>query len=438
MTVAWVGSILPPLAMDDLEDGAPLKESGADAASPFLSRVTTFTSLKNRNYRWFWLSMLLSFSALMMQNLARAWLVYELTSSPFALGMVSAAWGVPMLLLAIYGGAVTDRVNKRNLLIITQVAQGTVTAVIAVLIWTGAIALWHLMAAAALTGVIFAFNAPGRQAIIPELVGGGELMNAIALNSIGVNLMRIGAPALAGVLIAVIGVAGVYFISVGLYVVAVVTLFMVSASASVAAGATTSVTADALEGLRYIGRHRVLLSLLAVAFVSVLIAMPYMQLMPAFVVDVLDAGAPGLGWLSACGGTGALAGALVIASLGDFKKKGRLMLVVAFGFGAMLAVFALSRTLAVALVLIFGVGLANNGYLVVNNTLVQTSVPDWVRGRVMSLYSMTFALPFLGALAVGAIAEEIGVPMVIAGCGAVVALFVLAIGIFQPSLRRLE
>jgi len=175
-----------------------------------------------------------------------------------------------------------------------------------------------------------------------------------------------------------------------------------------------------------------------VAFVSVLIAMPYMQLMPAFVVDVLDAGAPGLGWLSACGGTGALVGALVIASLGDFKKKGRLMLVVAVGFGAMLAVFALSKALTVALVLIFGVGLTNNGYLVVNNTLVQTSVPDWVRGRVMSLYSMTFALPFLGALAVGAIAEKTGVPMVMAGCGAIVALFVLAMGIFLPSLRRLE
>jgi len=426
------------LAMEDLEDGAPLNESGADAATPILSRITTFTSLKNRNYRWFWLSMILSFSALMMQNLARAWLVYELTSSPFALGMVSAAWGVPMLLLAIYGGVVTDRVNKRNLLVITQVAQGTVTAIIAVLIWAGAIALWHLMTAAALTGVIFAFNAPGRQAIIPELVGGGELMNAIALNSIGVNLMRIGAPALAGVLIAVIGVAGVYFISVALYVVAVAALFMVSASVSAGARATTSVTADALEGLRYIGRHRVLLSLLAVAFVSVLIAMPYMQLMPAFVVDVLDAGAPGLGWLSACGGTGALVGALVIASLGDFKKKGRLMLVVAVGFGAMLAVFALSKALTVALVLIFGVGLTNNGYLVVNNTLVQTSVPDWVRGRVMSLYSMTFALPFLGALAVGAIAEKTGVPMVMAGCGAIVALFVLAMGIFLPSLRRLE
>lgn len=214
--------------MEDFERRVPLAESDPGQIVPTGPRITTFTSLRNRNYRWFWLSMLLSFSGLMMQNLARGWLVYEMTSSPFALGMVSAAWGVPMLLLAIYGGAVTDRVNKRNLLIITQIAQGIITAIIAILILTGAIAVWHLMVAAAFTGVTFAFNAPGRQAIIPELVTGKELMNAIALNSMGVNLMRIGAPALAGVLIAVIGVSGVYFISVGLYAAAVAALYMVS------------------------------------------------------------------------------------------------------------------------------------------------------------------------------------------------------------------
>ena len=424
--------------MEDFGRRVPLAGSDPGQIAPTGPRITTFTSLRNRNYRWFWLSMLFSFSGLMMQNLARGWLVYELTSSPFALGMVSAAWGLPMLLLSIYGGAVTDRVNKRNLLIITQIAQGIITAIIAILILTGAIAVWHLMVAAAFTGVTFAFNAPGRQAIIPELVTGKELMNAIALNPMGVNLMRIGAPALAGVLIAVIGVSGVYFISVGLYAAAVATLYMVSFPGRVGKRATTSVTADVLEGLKYIGRSPVILSLLVLAFVSVLIAMPYMQLMPAFVVDVLDAGAPGLGYLSAAGGTGALVGALGIASLGDFRKKGRLMLGVAFGFGVVLAVFALSKSLPVALVLIFGVGLANNGYLVLNNTLVQTNVADWVRGRVMSIYAMTFALPLLGALVVGAIAEKIGVPMVIAGSGIIVALFVLALVIFYPRLRRLE
>jgi len=424
--------------MDDSERDIPPTETGTRPIAPSGPRVSTFSSLKNRNYRWFWLAMLVSFSGLMMQNLARGWLVYEITSSPLALGMVSAAWGAPMLLFSIFGGAVTDRVNKRNLLIVTQTSQGIVTVAVAVLIFTGVIAVWHLVVAAALTGVIFAFNAPGRQALIPELVGSGELMNAIALNSMGVNLMRVGAPALAGVLVAIVGVAGVYFIAVGLYVLAVAALFMVSLPQASGGKATTTVARDALEGLRYIGRQPVVLSLLAVAFVSVLIAMPYMHLMPAFVVDVLDGGAPALGWLSASGGTGALLGALGIASMGNFRRKGRLMLAIAFGFGVVLTLFAFSGSLPVALLVIFVVGFANNGYLVVNNTLIQTSVPDWVRGRVMSIYSMTFALPFLGALLMGAVAERVGVPLVIAGCGSLVALFVLGIGVFHSRLRRLE
>ncbi|MFW6126157.1 MAG: MFS transporter [Chloroflexota bacterium] len=424
--------------MDDFERQVPSEGSSQRAVFVPTPRVSTFTSLKNPNYRWFWLSMLVSFSALMMQNLARGWLVYELTSSPLALGMVSAAWGGTMLLLSIFGGAVTDRVNKRNLLIVTQTSQGIVTLVVALLILTGVIAVWQLIVAAALTGATFAFNAPGRWALIPELVGSDELMNAIALNSMGVNLMRVGAPALAGVLVAVIGVAGVYFISVGLYVAAVGALFMVSHPGKPEPRVATSVARDAVEGLRYMGRSPVILSLLSLAFVSVFIAMPYMHLMPAFVVDVLSRGASTLGWLSAAGGTGALIGALGIASLGRFRRKGWLMLAIALAFGVLLAVFALSRSLAVALVVIFGVGLSNNAYLVLNNTLIQTNVPDWVRGRVMSIYAMTFALPFLGALLVGALAERIGVALVIAGCGVLVALYVLGMGVFHRRLRRLE
>lgn len=424
--------------MDDSGQRAPQAQTDTEAADPAESRVATFASLKNRNYRWFWLAMLAAFSGLMMQNLARGWLVYELTGSAFALGMVSAAWGGPMLLLSIFGGAVTDRVNKRNLLIVTQLATAAITAVVAVLILTGAIQVWHLVLAAALTGITFAFNAPGRQAMIPELVSGRELMNALALNSMGVNMTRVGAPAVAGVLVAVIGVAGVYFISVGLYVAAVAALFMVSVAPHGGGGSVRSLAGDAAEGLKYIASRPVILSLLAVAFLTVLIGMPYMHIMPAFVVDVLHGGAADLGWLSASGGTGALAGALAIASLGDYRKKGRLMLLIAFGFGLLLVVFALSGNMAVALALIFGIGVTNNGYLVLNNTLIQSNVPNWVRGRVMSVYSMTFALPFLGALGAGAIAERLGVATVFWGSGAMLAVFVLGLAVLHRGLRRLE
>ncbi|MDY6918560.1 MAG: MFS transporter [Chloroflexota bacterium] len=424
--------------MDGSSQRAPQAPTDTEAAEPAESRVATFASLKNRNFRWFWLAMVAAFSGLMMQNLARGWLVYELTSSPFALGMVSAAWGGPVLLLSIFGGVVTDRVNKRNLLIVTQVATAVITAVVAVLILNGAIEVWHLVLAAALTGITFAFNAPGRQAMIPELVSGRELMNALALNSMGVNMTRVGAPAVAGVLVAAIGVAGVYFISVGLYIVAVAALFMVTVAPQGRGGSVKSLAADAAEGLTYIVRRPVIVSLLAVAFLTVLVGMPYMHMMPAFVVDVLHGGAADLGWLSASGGTGALAGALVIASLGDYRRKGRLMLLIAFGFGLLLVAFALSSNLAFALALIFGIGVTNNGYLVLNNTLIQSNVPNWVRGRVMSVYSMTFALPFLGALGAGAVAERLGVATVFWGSGAMLAVFVLGLAVLHRGLRRLE
>lgn len=438
MTVRWAGGMLPAKAMENSDRRAPPAQADPEVAGPAEPRITTFSSLKNRDYRWFWIAMLAGFSGLMMQNLARGWLVYELTSSAFALGMVSAAWGVPMLLLAIFGGAVTDRVNKRNLLVVSQAVTVVITAVIAVLILTGAIALWHLVVAAALTGVTFAFNAPGRQAMIPELVTGRELMNALALNSMGTNITRVGAPAVAGVLVAAIGVAGVYFISIGLYVLSIAALLMVSATQKSERAVPTSLTADVVEGLKYIGRRPVIMSLLAMAFVSVLVGMPYMHIMPAFVVDVLHGGAPALGWLSASGGTGAFLGALAIASMGEGRRKGRLMLLIAFGFGLVLVAFALSTNLALALVFIFGIGLTNNGYLVVNNTLIQANVPNYVRGRVMSVYSMTFALPFLGALAAGAVAERVGVAAVIGGSGAMLAVFVLGLSVLHRGLRRLE
>jgi len=199
--------------MSELEPG-PLNEKEQGVLHSEHSRVTTFTSLRNRHYRWFWLGMLISFIAVHLQLVARNWLVYELTGSALDLGIVIAAWGLPILLLSFYGGAVADRVKKRDLLIVTQVANGVVTLIIAILIATGAIALWHLIAAAALTGIIFAFHVPARLAIIPELVNKREIQNAIALNSTGMNLSRFFGFAIGGLLLGVIGVAGVYYIAV--------------------------------------------------------------------------------------------------------------------------------------------------------------------------------------------------------------------------------
>lgn len=423
--------------MSDLKP-VPPGEGELEVLPPEQARVTTFTSLKNRHYRWFWLGMLASFIGIHLQLVARNWLVYEMTGSALALGIVIAAWGLPILLLSLYGGAVADRVKKRDLLIVTQVANGIITLIIAILIATEGILLWHLIAAAALTGIIFAFHVPARLAIIPELVQKREILNAIALNSTGMNLSRFVGFAIGGALLGVIGVAGVYYVVVFCFFVSAALLFMLPVVEKVRQRAVTSIKVDMMEGLRYIYHSPLLRSLLAMAFVSIAFGLPYMNLMPVFAVDIFDVGEFGLGFLLGMAGLGSLIGSLILASLGDFRRKGLLCIGLAFGFGATVALFGFSDSYPLSLVLLIAVGLLGAGYLAVNNTLIQSKVPHEMLGRVMSIYVMTFAMMPLGTLPLGAVSEAIGAQPAIGAGGIIVVLFTLGMAIFHPRLRRLE
>lgn len=423
--------------MSDLKP-VPPGEGELELLPPEQARVTTFTSLKNRHYRWFWLGMLASFMGIHLQLVARNWLVYEMTGSALVLGIVIAAWGLPILLLSLYGGAVADRLKKRDLLIVTQVANGIITLIIAILIATGEILLWHLIAAAALTGIIFAFHVPARLAIIPELVHKRELLNAIALNSTGMNLSRFVGFAIGGALLGAIGVAGVYYVVVVCFFVSAALLFMLPVVEKVRQRAVTSIKVDLVEGLRYIYHSPLLRSLLAMAFVSIAFGLPYMNLMPVFAVDIFNVGEFGLGLLLGMAGLGSLIGSLILASLGDFRRKGLLCIGLAFGFGATVALFGFSGSYHLSLVLLIAVGLLGAGYLAVNNTLIQSNVPHEMLGRVMSIYVMTFAMMPLGTLPLGAVSEAIGAQPAIGAGGIIVVLFTLRMAIFHPRLRRLE
>jgi predicted MFS family arabinose efflux permease len=250
--------------------------------------------------------------------------------------------------------------------------------------------------------------------------------------------MRVLGYSLGGVLIAVIGVAGVYYIVVGSYIASVVLLLMVTARGEPVDRAKTSVRTDLREGLRYIGHNRLIVLLLTLEFVPVLIAQPYMNLLPVFAVDVFGRGSQGLGFLMGAAGAGSLIGALIIASLGDFKRKGRLLLSLAFVFSVMLTIFAFSQSFTLSVALLFGVGAGGAGYFATNNTLIQSNITDEVRGRVMSIYSMTFALGPLGTLLIGAAVDQVGAHYAVGGVGIIVTLFILAMAIMRPDLRRLE
>ncbi|MBA7619864.1 Enterobactin exporter EntS [subsurface metagenome] len=433
----------------------PLGEAQLEVAASPPPKITTFTSLRDPNYLRYWLALLTGFAGMQMNIIARGWLVWEMTESAFSIGIVSFAFGVPMLLFSLIGGAIADRVPKRNLLIITQTCQASVTLVIAILVAADAIQFWHLVAAGAATGLFFVFDGPARQAIIPELVPRRQLLNAISLNSTAMNVTRVVAPTIAGALLIIIGSAGVFFIVVGFYIAAAIALSMMTPTKRVeepgfaplrpsfsgqsrSATLARAIRADLAEGLSYMRHSSLILTLLAMAFVPLVFGLPYMMLLPVFADEVLGVGEFGYGTLIAAAGVGALAASLSIASLGDFRRKGRLLFALALAFGITLVGFGLSQSYALSMTIMVAVGAAGTGYMTLNTTLIQATVPPRMMGRVMSIYMITFALMPMGVLPVGALADVIGVGTAVVAGGTIVVIFVLAMAMLLPSLRRLE
>lgn len=438
--------------MTEPRSPVPLGESQIEAGASPPPKFTTFASLANRNYLWYWIGQIAAFTGLHMGLVARGWLVWTMTRSELAIGIVSFAFGLPMFLFSVFGGAIVDRMAKRNLLISTQAFQAFIAFCIATLIATEKIEFWHLVAAAVCGGFIFVVNGPARQAIIPELVNKEQLLNAIALNSSGMNLTRVAGPALAGALLSIIGIGGAYYVVAGFYAAAVAALFMIAPSGTaekqftlrevahgVRGGAfVQAILADLAEGFRYIRQSPLILSLLAMALIPLTFGLPYMMLLPVFADEVFHVGELGFGILMAVGGVGALAASLSIASLGDFKRKGLLLILLALVFGLALALFSMCNSFVLSLAILAIVGAGGAGYMAINTTLLQSNVPMRLMGRVMSVYMLTFALMPMGALPVGALAEAIGTPVAVGAGGVLIVLFTLAVAMARPSLRRLE
>lgn len=397
----------------------------------------TVAALQIRDYRWYWLGVLASFLGMQMQWPTQAWLAYELTGSALMLGLMSAGWAIPMVTLSLFGGALADRMQKRDLLIVGQMGLGLANLVVAVLISLGVIQFWHLFAAALASGVMFALTMPARQAIVPELVPRGTLMNAIALSSGAMNVCRVLGPALAGVFIAAVGTQGAYYAAVGCTAVAAGFLALLPPTSTTGEQAKTSVFGQIIQGLRYVRGHTLVLTLLGMEAVLVLFGMPYQSLMPVF-AELLNVEALGYGFLMAMAGVGAAVGSLVVASLGDFQRKGLLLLGFGICFGVTLLVFANAGSLSLSLFVLTLVGASSTGFMAINTTLIQMNISDEVRGRVMSVYMMTFGLSPLGTLPAGAIAEAVGAPFAVTLGGGILAGVVLTVALLRPRLWRLQ
>ncbi len=416
-----------------------MEEQGTDSKGrPGQSRFRVISSLKNRNFFLLWLGMFASYNGMQMLIIARGWLVYTMTESPLALGLVAAGMGAPIVLFSIFGGAVADRVRKRNLLLVTQSCICLLNVTMTILISTHLVALWHLVTSSILTGVIFSFSMPTRQALIVELVGPDDLTNAIAINSMAMNICRIASPALAGLLIKLIDIPGVYWIVVFSYGTSLVTLIMIPPGGVTTAGPHVPLIRDVVVGLRYIRDNATLLALLVIAIVPILFATPYQMLMPVFAKSIFKVGETGLGLLMSAGGVGALCGSTFIASLGNIQRKGLLMLLTGTIFGTALVLFGLSKSLLMAFICLVFVGSGGSMFMTLITSLIMINTPKNLIGRVMSIFIMTFGLMPLAMLPAGALAKVFGAPLIVSVGSGIFTLILLGMALSQPRIRQLS
>ncbi|MBI1930314.1 MFS transporter [Candidatus Poribacteria bacterium] len=400
---------------------------------------STFTAFKHRNFQLWWLGQMVSLVGTWMQTVALGWLVYQLTNSPLSLGLVGFFQSLPVLLLSLFGGVVADRTNKRALIVCTQTAAMLLAFVLSALTFSGMVHIQHLFLVAFCLGIVQAFDMPARQAFVVEMVGKEDLMNAIALNSTIFNGARILGPAVAGALVAVVGVGWCFFLNGVSFLAVIAGLLFMRFPKSRTVARQESVWANLAEGLKYIVRSPIVLTLESLVAVASLFGMPYARLMPVFAKDVLQVGAHGYGFLFSATGSGALMGALLLASLGNFQHKGWLVTAGNLLYPVMLLAFSFSRWFPLSLVFLVGVGFSMITQNATTNTLLQMTVPDHLRGRVMSVHAIFFGglAPFGDVLA-GTVASFSSAPTAVGLDAAIALSYSLFVLLRLPQVRRLS
>jgi len=398
----------------------------------------TFTSLNYPNYRlWFWGQMISLFGT-WMQSTALGFLIFDLTHSPAYLGYAGFAAGIPVWFFMLPAGVVADRMSRRRLLMITQSTMMALAFITAALSFAHFIRPWHILVLSFGYGVLNAFDAPPRQAIVQELVHADDLTNAIAMNSMMFNIGVALGPAVGGLTYAFFGPAWCFTINGLSFIAVIVGLKRMALEPHVPPPVKTSVLADLKEGLRYTVTHPMIRTIISlVGFVS-LFGFSFVTLMPAWAVKVLHGDATTNGLLQSVRGLGALGSAVFIASLGRFKFRGKLLSTGSFAFPLFLLGFSAIRWLPASMAVLLGAGFAQMLILNLANSTVQTSTPANLRGRVMSIYSLVFfgVMP-IGSLLVGWTADKLGEPGTVLIGGAAILVFAALTFAFTPRLRHL-
>jgi MFS family permease len=396
-------------------------------------------ALGYRDFRIFWLGQLVSLTGTWVQSVAQQWLVLKLTGSAFALGLVTTVQFTPLLLLALLGGAVSDRVSKRDLLLTTQVVSGLLALLLGVLVQTGVVQYWHVLLIALTLGTVNAFYVPARQAFVPELVDRQSLLNAVALNSAIFNGARVIGPAVGGILIAVIGLALNFYLNAASYLAVIVGLLMIRPRREARDVERQNIWREVGDGLRFIAASPTVYTILALVGAASLFGLNFTTLLPLVARFVLNVGSSGYGFLAAALGAGSLVGAITLAFLRDRRHVRTFIYAGALTFAAAEIGVAVSRSYLLSISLLVVVGVASTLFTTTANTRVLSLTPAHLQGRVMSVYSLMFLgmTPF-GSLLSGVVAERFGAPVAMAAGAAITLVFTVAVYFLRRAQRARE
>ncbi|NJD55765.1 MAG: MFS transporter [Nitrospirae bacterium] len=393
-----------------------------------------FSAFSYRDFRLFWSGQVISLSGTWMQSVAQGWLVYSLTKSPLYLGMVAAATSIPILLFSLFGGVIADRYRKRDLLLFTQALSILPALTLGILTSTGIVTVWHVAMLGALLGTINALDIPVRQSFLAEMVEKGHIGNAIALNSAAFNGARIIGPVIAGMTIAHLGIPACFYLNALSFLAVIAALSRIQAKGDVRT-ASEGMLHDFTQGIRFVSGNRDIRNVFSLIAVFSIIGLPYISLLPVFAAEVFDRGARGLGFLVGSSGIGALTAALNIAARGDIRNKTKFMALTGLCFSAALLAFSLSGIFWLSLLVLMLCGWGMVSYLAVANSFIQMTVPDGLRGRVMSVYSLVFlgTVP-IGNAIMGVVADRLGTPRAVTVSG--VTCMIAAIFFARAYLKK--
>jgi MFS family permease len=400
-----------------------------------LSRFQTLRSLRHRNFRLMVIGALLSNAGDFMQNVAQSWLVWHLTGSALLLGVVSFFDSIPRLLLGALGGAITDRFDRRRLLILTQVLGMIQAFIYWLAVYFDFIRYWHILVLACILGVVNTLNQTARQSLVNSLVPREDLSNAIALHASVFNLSRVLGPSVGGLVIATVGIAGCFFVNALSFLALILTLILMELPAWAGSSRRVGLWKEIKEGYRYLRSNSHMFAIVMLSYVVATIGAPYATFVPVFATNILHVGPLGFGLLMSAPGIGAIAAGLWLASLSNLQPNPFWVCALVLGYGIFLGLFATSSFFILSLILLVSIGFCFIAFRACINTSLQSQTPPHLLGRVLSFFFMDRGLWSIGGLLLGGSASIIGIRWTVQAAAMICAL-AAAIVLFLFSRDR--